>query len=87
MIKKETLSLDDCKMWRNHPCTKKLFEALQEIRDQTEANMTNENVIISDKCQLTLVRALGILEGLDVVLQMEIEGLIDDENHSEELVR
>mgnify|MGYP003517059420 CR=1 FL=1 len=79
MAKKEIISVEDCKMWRSHPCTKKLFEALQEIRDNTESSMTNESVIVSDKCQLTLVRALGILEGLDVVLQMEIEGLIDEE--------
>lgn len=75
----DKITKDDFVTWENNIITKKLFTALQEIRDKQQQNMSNEAIILADDCQKTLVRVLGILEGLDIVLQMDFEDMIDKE--------
>lgn len=75
----DKITKDDFVTWENNVITKKLFAALQEIRDETQKNMSNEAIILSEDCQKTLVRNLGILEGLDVVLNMNFEDMVEDE--------
>ncbi len=77
--KLDKITKDDFVTWENNIITKKLFTALQEIRDKQQQNMSNEAIILADDCQKTLVRVLGILEGLDIVLQMDFEDMIDKE--------
>lgn len=81
---KDKITRDDYVTWENMAITKKLFAALQDIRDETQNNMSNEAIILSNDCQKTLVRNLGILEGLDVVLKMGYDDMVEKEEKVEE---
>lgn len=77
------ITKNDFSMWIKHPITVKLYEALRELRQETKDNMTNEQVIMANDCQLRQIRMLGIMEGLDVVLNMELEEVVDEENEED----
>ncbi len=74
----EPITKDDYIMWRNLPITKNLFSALQQIRDRAKEDLGAENVVMSPNCQVTQVRLLGIIEGLDVTLQMQLDEHVEE---------
>ncbi len=70
-------------MWKKDPVTIKLFEALQEVRDSIEMAMIDSNTILEKDSRNSLSRLVGIREGLDIVLQMQADDLIEGEEDEE----
>jgi hypothetical protein len=83
MIKEEVLTEEDYVMWKNHPLTQRLFIRLKEIREAVQSSISTEEVIFSPNSQVLQARTFGYVEGVDLVLTMESEDLIDNNNEAE----
>lgn len=70
--------------WKKEPVTIKLLEALQDLRDSVERNMLDADLILDEDSRAKLARLVGIREGLDVVLQIEVDDLVEEINHEED---
>ncbi len=77
MTDEVVLTKEEFVEWREHPITKHLLMHLRLVREATVESMTNEQVIMGDQCQRIMARSLGVLTGLDAVLNMETD-LFDD---------
>lgn len=65
--------------WKNHTVTKELLAHLREVREATAGAMISEGIIMHTDCPKLMARSLGILEGLDTVLQLAASFEDDEE--------
>lgn len=66
-------------MWKQLDISKKLFDALKNYKKDAEESMTNPSLIMSDRCQVELARLVGLIEGIDLVLNINVESVTDEE--------
>lgn len=69
------ISAEEVGMWKGLEVTKELYKSLKNIRDDIEQQMLNEAVLLSDKCQVELAKLVGIREGIDIVLNLDVESV------------
>jgi hypothetical protein len=75
------ISKQDFKDWLNHPISKLVFAAVREERDYVKESMTNfSDIMTDDKLERKLARYVGIYEGLDYLLDIRYESIIEDQN-------
>jgi len=74
------ISAEEFGMWKQHEITKKLFDALENYKKDAEEAMTNPSLIMSDRCQRELARLVGLIEGINLVLNVNVESVEDDED-------
>lgn len=70
--------------WKKDPTTIKLLEALKVMRDSIEKNMTNEEVIFAPNSKQVLARLVGVREGLDLVLNIDVDDLVEGEQEDDQ---
>jgi len=69
---------DDFVDWKNNPVTKRVFQAVQDLRDSLNVSLTSANLIMQDNFEKTASRTLGQREGLDTLLQIHAADIVED---------
>ena len=70
--------------WKKDPTTIQLFEGLQSLRDQINEQLIDAHVILEPDSRVHLARLIGMREGLDTVLQIEVDDLIEEIDEDED---
>lgn len=67
-------------IWKKEPVTKALMEALLAYRADLNEAMTNSDVIEEKDSRAKLLRMIGLREGIDLVLNLEVDQLVENEH-------
>lgn len=67
-------------IWKREPVTKALMEALSSYRDDLNEAMTNSDVIEDKDSRAKLLRMVGLREGIELVLNLEVDQLVENED-------
>ena len=62
--------------WKNDPITKSIFQSLENIRSELNLSLTDANLIMAEREKL--VRLLGQREGIDVLLQISADDIVEE---------
>lgn len=73
------ISTEEFGMWKRHEVTKELHVVLTKLKEDVEEQMLNEAILLSDRCQIELARLVGLREGIDLVLNLDAESIVDEE--------
>lgn len=65
--------------WKNHPVTKAMRKALEEMDLEVKEQMIDDNLLMRSDGQLSIVRLAGVRDGLSQVLNLQVEDFADDE--------
>lgn len=71
MTEQDQITKDLFDTWLRDPITKHVFRLLQNLREDIEAGLKSEAIILDDRAQVKLARLLGQRESLDFMLNME----------------
>ncbi len=84
------ISKENFAIWKRDPVTIELLSFLKQVRVFLEAGMLDPSVILQDGGIVEYARAVGQRDGIDMVLDIEFEDLIEEseeENGDEETSR
>ena len=63
--------------WKKDPVTKSVFAALSNVKKELNAALAAADIILGPK--ETQARMLGTREGIDLILNITIEDVVDEE--------
>ena len=79
MVIVEKITKEEFDLWRSHTITLQMFEALEELKADVEENMKDDSLIMSADAQVRLARLSGVREGINTVLNLDVEEFVEDD--------
>ncbi len=71
----DRITKEDFGQWLNNTCTKAVLDKLHEYRDNYVSALANGETVFhqTGKTQAETARAIGVIYGLDLILEMKYE--------------
>lgn len=85
MTKENVISAESFHRWKKDPVTQEVMKYLQRVRYDVELDMLDKRVILAEGGLIKYSGAVGIRDGVDRVLEIQIEDIIEDDNNGDEL--
>jgi len=64
--------------WKKDPVTEKMMAALDSFKRELEEAMANPDLIVDKDCRGKLLRLLGRIEGVNLLLDIDIDQLVEN---------
>jgi len=73
------IDVDNFRHWKKDEVTIEVMSALKDLRDQINEALTNADVVLGDNAAKAIPRLIGQREGLDLILEIQVEDLEDED--------
>src|ERR1051325_2604056 len=81
------LDIQNFQTWKKDPVTIAMMEFLKEVRITVEELMLNPATMLADRGQIDYARQLGMRDGIDMILELELEDIQEVDDNDETAVR
>ena len=86
MTKEQIVSPESFHRWKNDPITQEIFSYLKRVRTTVELDMLDPGVVLGDGGLLKYSKAVGVRHGLDRVLDLQLDDILEDSDNDNEQV-
>lgn len=66
--------------WKKDPVTKHLIKAFSKYKEELERGMVHPDTLADPDCRAQLLRCLGMIEGIDLLLNLEVDQVVETED-------
>lgn len=79
------LDIQNFLTWKRDPVTLAMMRFLKDVRNVTERCMLDPSTMLADRGQIDYARQLGMRDGIDMILELELDDIQEEDENEEEV--